>query len=72
MVYWHGRSLKRFIFQSAINLSPRISGLSPLHPPRRYPFEGLPENHVKADEIQLLSTQQDVQQTETFLLNNTL
>ena len=46
MVYCHGRSLKRFIFQSAINLTPIISGLSLSHPPRRYPFVGLPENHV--------------------------
>ena len=43
---WPRPSLKRFIFQSAINLTPRINGLSPSHPPRRYQFEGLPENHV--------------------------
>ena len=35
---------KRFIFQSTINSTPGIRGLSPSHPPRRYPFEGLPEN----------------------------
>ena len=45
MVFWHGRSLERFMFQSAINSTPRIIGLSPSHPPRRYPFQGLPENH---------------------------
>ena len=27
------------------HLDPRIRGLMPLHPLRRYPFEGLPENH---------------------------
>ena len=36
---------KRFIFQSTCNSTPGIRGLSPSHPPRRYPFEGLPENH---------------------------
>ena len=46
MDYWHGSSLKRLIFQFAINLTPKISGLWPSHHPRRYPFEGLPENHV--------------------------
>ena len=47
MVYWHGHSPKLFTFQCAINSTPRISGLSPSHPPRRYPFEGLLENHVQ-------------------------
>ena len=27
-------------------LAPRTSGLLPSHPPRRHPFEGLPENHI--------------------------
>ena len=45
MVYWHGRSPKRFSSQSAINSTPRIRGLLPSHPPRRYPFVGQPENH---------------------------
>ena len=47
MVYWHGRSPKRSISQFAINSTPRTSGLSPSHPPRRHPFEGLPENHIQ-------------------------
>ena len=46
MVYWHGRSPKRSISQFAINSTPRTSGLLPSHPPRRHPFEGLPENHI--------------------------
>ena len=45
MIYWCGRSPKRFTSQSAINSTPRIGGLSPSHPPGRYPLEGLPENH---------------------------
>ena len=32
--------------ESVINLTPKISGLSPSQPPTRYFFEGLPENHV--------------------------
>ena len=47
MVYWHGHSPKLLTFQCAINSTPRISGLSPSHPPRRYAFEGLLENHVQ-------------------------
>ena len=45
MVYWHGRFRRRFTFQSATNSTPKIRGLSPLHPPRGYPSDGLPENH---------------------------
>ena len=37
--------LKTIHLSVPINLTPRIRGLSPSHPPRKYPFEGLPENH---------------------------
>ena len=46
MVYWHGLFPERITFQSVINSTPRISGLSPSHPPRIYPFEGPRENHA--------------------------
>ena len=45
MVHWRGRSQKQTNSQFAINSNPRIRGLLPSHPLRRYPFEGLHENH---------------------------
>ena len=44
MVYGRGRSQKRCNSQFAINSTPRIRGLLPSHPLRKYPFEGLHEN----------------------------
>ena len=46
MIYWSGRSLKRFTFRFAIKSTLKKSGLLPLFPQGSYAFEGPPETLI--------------------------